>query len=215
MKLILFISLLIAISCDEFPGIDVSTWQGDIDWPTVAQNNHFAIIRAGYGTGNIDNYYETNYAGAKAAGVRVGAYWYSYAESTDDAVNEAYSFVDALSGKQFEWPVYYDIEEQSIFDAGIASDIARAFCSVLEENKFYCGIYSSKSALENYFDDDVRTKYTIWLAQWEVPSPTYEGNYDVWQYDVGSTPGVSGDCDLDIGYLDFEPIMKENHLNGY
>ena len=98
MKLLLFISLLIAISCD-YQGIDVSTWQGDIDWPTVAQNNYFAIIRAGYCTGGYDDYFETNYAGAKAAGVKVGSYWYSYAESTDDAVNEAYSFIDALSGK--------------------------------------------------------------------------------------------------------------------
>ena len=215
MKLIFLISLLIAISCDEFPGIDVSKWDEDIDWPTVAQNNYFAIIRAGYGTGGSDEYFEANYAGAKAAGVKVGSYWYSYAESTDDAVNEAYSFIDALSGKQFEWPVYYDIEEQSIFDAGIASDIARAFCSVLEENRYYCGIYSSRCAFEDYFDDDVKTRYTIWLAEWDVPSPYYEGSYDVWQYGGGETPGVHDQCDLDTGYLDFEPIMKENHLNGY
>ncbi len=214
MKLILFISLLLAISCEHY-GIDVSTWQGDIDWYTVAENNYFAIIRAGYGTGNVDDYFEVNYAGAKDAGVRVGAYWYSYAGSTDDAANEAYSFVDALSGKDFEWPVYYDIEEQSIFDAGIASDIARAFCGVLEENRFYCGICVSDSALENYLDDDVKTRYTIWLTQWDVPSPTYVGEYDVWKYGGGVVPGVSGFCDLDVGYKDFEPIMNENHLNGY
>ena len=214
MKLILFISLLIVISCDEFPGIDVSKWDEDIDWPTVAQNNYFAIIRAGYGTGGSDEYFETNYAGAKAAGVRVGSYWYSYAGSTDDAANEAYSFMDALSGKSFEWPVYYDIEEQSIFDAGIASDIARAFCGVLEENRFYCGIYSSRCALEDYFDDDVKTRYTIWLAEWDVPEPYYEGSYDVWQYGIGSMPGI-GEVDVDKGYLDFEPVMKANGLNGY
>ena len=214
MKLILFISLLLTISCEHY-GIDVSTWQGDIDWYTVAENNYFAIIRAGYGTGGYDDYFEANYAGAKDAGVRVGAYWYSYAGSTDDAANEAYSFMDALSGKSFEWPVYYDIEEQSIFDAGIASDIARTFCGILEDSGYYCGIYSSRYALETYFDDDVRSSYTIWLAEWDVPSPTYGGNYDIWQYTVGSTPGVYGDCDLDVGYFDFEPIMKQNHLNGY
>ena len=214
MKLILFISLLLVISCEHY-GIDVSTWQGDIDWPTVAENNYFAIIRAGYGNGNEDNYFEQNYSGAKDAGVRVGAYWYAYATSTDDAANEAYGCVSVLSGKSFEWPIYYDIEEQDIFDAGVASDIARTFCGILEDSGYYCGVYSSKSALENYFDDDVRSSYTIWLAQWDVPSPTYEGSYDIWQYTVGSTPGVSGDCDLDVGYFDFEPIMKKNHLNGF
>ena len=214
MKLILFISLLLVISCEHY-GIDVSTWQGDIDWPTVAENNYFAIIRAGYGNGNEDNYFEQNYSGAKDAGVRVGAYWYAYATSTDDAANEAYGCVSVLSGKSFEWPIYYDIEEQDIFDAGVASDIARTFCGILEDSGYYCGVYSSKSALETYFDDDVRSSYTIWLAQWDVPSPTYEGSYDIWQYTVGSTPGVSGDCDLDVGYFDFEPIMKKNHLNGF
>ena len=99
--------------------------------------------------------------------------------------------------------------------AGIASDIARAFCGVLEENRYYCGIYSSKCALEDYFDDDVKTRYTIWLAEWDVPQPTYEGSYDVWQYGIKTGPGICDDCVLDTGYLDFEPIMKEYHLNGY
>ena len=214
MKSILLLALFISISC-YFQGIDVSTYQENVDWNTVAQNNHFAIIRAGYGFGHIDDYYLRNYQNAKAAGVKVGAYWYSYAASIDDAVEEANYFVQALAGKQFEWPVYYDIEEKSIFNAGIASDIAKAFCEVLERNRYYCGIYSSTNAFDNYFDDYVKQRYTIWLAHWDVDVPSYQGNYDVWQYHVGTTPGISGQCDLDKGYLDFEPVMKENGLNGY
>ena len=214
MKLILFSILFLAITC-EFPGIDVSTYQNDIDWVTVAQNNHFAIIRAGYGFGHIDNYYEVNYKNAKAAGVKVGAYWYSYASSVSDAQQEANYFVQALKGKQFEWPVYYDIEEKSIFEAGIASDIAKAFCEILEANKYYCGIYSSTNFFNNYFDSYVKEKFTIWLAHWDVDKPSYQGRYDVWQYHVGSTPGISGRCDLDKGYLDFEPVMKQYGLNGF
>ena len=214
MKSILLLALFISISC-YFQGIDVSTYQENVDWNTVAQNNHFAIIRAGYGFGHIDDYYLRNYQNAKAAGVKVGAYWYSYAASIDDAVEEANYFVQALAGKQFEWPVYYDIEEKSIFNAGIASDIAKAFCGVLERNRYYCGIYSSTNAFDNYFDDYVKQRYTIWLAHWDVDVPSYQGNYDVWQYHVGTTPGISGQCDLDKGYLDFEPVMKENGLNGY
>ena len=213
MKFIPILLLFVGISC-WFQGVDVSTWQDYIDWPTLSQNTYFAIIRAGYGLGNIDNFFEYNYQNAKANGVRVGAYWYSYASSVSDAVQEANYFVQALNGKQFEWPIYYDIEEQSIFDAGITSDIARAFCDVLEANRYYCGIYSSTYTFNTYFDDDVKTKYTIWLAHWDVDVPSYDGPYDVWQYGIGQMPGV-GEVDVDKGYLDFEPVMKENGLNGY
>ena len=214
MKVYILLLLVFSAYC-AFTGIDVSTYQGNIAWGTVAQNNHFAIIRAGYGFGHIDDYYETNYANAKAAGVKVGAYWYSYAGSTSDAVQEANYVVQALRGKQFEWPIYYDIEEQSIFSAGIASAIAKAFCEVLEANKYYCGIYSSASALNSYFDSYVKEKFTIWVAHWDVDRPSYYGAYGLWQYKVGYTAGVSGQVDLDYGYIDFEPIMKENGLNGY
>ena len=213
MKIVAILLLFLGISC-YYQGIDVSTWQSYIDWPTTAQHTYFAIIRAGYGIGGYDDFFQYNYENAKANGVKVGAYWYSYASSVNDAVQEANSIIQALAGKQFEWPIYYDIEEQSSFDAGIASDIARAFCNVLEQNRYYCGIYSSTSTFNTYFDDDVKTKYTIWLAHWDVDVPSYDGPYDVWQYTVGQMPGI-GDCDLDRGYLDFEPVMKQNHLNGY
>ena len=214
MKYLAFLLLFFGISC-VFPGIDVSKYQQVIDWPTVAQNNHFAIIRAGYGFGHPDEYFETNYQQAKANRVKVGAYWYAYASSASDAVQEANYAVQALKGKQYEWPIYYDIEEKSIFEANIQNEIAKAFCEVLEANKYYCGIYSSTNFLNNYFDDYVKTKFTIWVAHWNVDVPTYKGTYHVWQYTVGSTPGVTGRCDLDKGYLDFEPIMKEHGLNGF
>ena len=120
-----------------------------------------------------------------------------------------------LAGKQFEWPIYYDIEEQSIFSAGIASAIAKAFCHTLEANKFFCGIYSSASALNSYFDDEVKTSFSIQVAHWDVDVLSYYGDSGVWQYDVGYTEGFDGQVDLDYGYIDFEPIMKENGLNGY
>ncbi len=145
----------------------------------------------------------------------MGAYWYSYAASASDAVQEANYAIKALKGKQFEWPIYYDIEEKSIFNAGIQNAIAKAFCEVLEANKYYCGIYSSASALNNYFNDYTKTKFTIWVAHWDVDVPSYKGSYGLWQYKVGYTTGVSGQVDLDYGYIDFEPIMKEKGLNGY
>ena len=120
-----------------------------------------------------------------------------------------------MKGKQFEWPIYYDIEDKSIFNAGVQNDIAKAFCEILEANKFFCGVYSGASHLNHNFDDYVKEKFTIWVAHWGVEKPNYKGAYGVWQYKVGTEPGVSGDCDLDKGYIDFEPIMKENGLNGF
>ena len=214
-KYTIFIIILLNIFSEEFPGIDVSKYQKEIDWTTVSQNNHFAIIRAGYGFGHIDEYFETNYQKAKAVGVKVGAYWYSYAASASDAVQEANYMLQALKGKQFEWPIYYDIEDKSIFNKKVQNDIAKAFCEILEANKFFCGIYSGASHLNHNFDDEVKTKFTIWVAHWGVEKPSYTGEYGVWQYKVGTEPGVSGRCDLDKGYIDFEPIMKEKGLNGF
>ena len=131
MKLIILSLLFLGIST-VFQGIDVSSWQGYIDWPKVAKNNHFAILRAGYGINTVDEYFETNYKNAKAAGMRLGAYWYSYATSTNEASLEARAAIRYLKGKQFEWPIYYDIEEKRIFDAGVHNSIAMTFCKALE-----------------------------------------------------------------------------------
>ena len=214
MKSIILLLLFINISC-VFKGIDISTYQKKVDWSKVAANNHFVIIRAGYGLGHIDKMYETHYANAKANGLKVGAYWFAYATSRSVAQQEANYAVQALQGKQFEWPIYYDIEDKSIFNAKVQNDIAKAFCEILEANKFFCGIYSSASALNSYFDDEVKTSFSIWVAHWDVDVPSYYGDYGVWQYHVGYTEGVDGQVDLDYGYIDFEPIMKENGLNGY
>lgn len=212
---LIFLSLLVMFNCELY-GIDISEWQGNIDWGAVRSAKYFAIIRAGYGTSGVDKYYQQNYDNAKAAGVKVGAYLYSYAGSGDEADAEANHFVDLLRGKQFEWPVYYDIEEGSIFDRGIQNEIARRFCSILEANRYYCGIYASASRLNSNFDQDVKDKYTIWVAHWGVPQPSYTGTYHVWQSTSdGSCPGIGGRVDQDVGYLDFEPVMKKAHLNGY
>ena len=219
MKAKLFLFLFATAFSVVLEGIDVSSYQGTINWSKVAQTKKFAILRAGTGYNggnNKDSKFEENYKNAKAAGVKVGAYWYSYAKSEDDAKKEATYFLQHLKGKQFEWPVYYDIEEGSQFTSGIHNKIAKAFCSILEAQKYYCGIYSSGSRWSNNFDNEVRTKYTVWIAHWGVKKPTYTGTYHVWQKsDKGSVNGISGAVDLDESYLDFEPTMKSAHLNGY
>ena len=96
-------------------GIDVSKWQGKIDWQRVeASGIEFAIIRAGYGNSanQKDSFFERNYLGAKTAGLHVGAYWYSYANSFREATLEAKAFQRVIAGKQFDMPVYFDMEEK-------------------------------------------------------------------------------------------------------
>ena len=84
-----------------------------------------------------------------------------------------------------------------------------------DQIKDKCGLIINKNKYEEIALDYVKEKFTIWVAHWDVEKPTYKGTYHVWQYTVGSTPGVTGRCDLDKGYLDFEPIMKQYGLNGY
>jgi len=212
--ILLFLFLILDVSC-QLAGIDVSAHQKDIDWKTVAKSKRFAIIRAGYGYGTFDDYWEINYKGTKAAGIKVGAYWFSYANSVDAAKQEANSMLKALQGKQLEWPVYYDIEYQPIFDKNIQNDIAKAFCSVLESQKYFCGIYSSAYPLSYNFNSDVKNRYSIWVAHYDVSKPSYSGSYGIWQKGIGKVNGINGDCDLDIGYIDFEPIIKNGGYNGY
>ena len=209
-RIILFSALFLSIYSFNAYGVDVSTWQGEIDWNALHGEIDYAIIRAGYGTGNEDNQYQRNYDNAKATGTPIGVYWYSYAYNADQARAEAYSLLPLLAGRQFEYPIYYDIEEQDIFATGLTSEIAKAFCEVLEENKYYCGLYSSSSSFNAYF----KTAYALWVAQWSSSEPSL--NWGMWQYSSkGKKSGIEGDVDLDQCRVDYTTAIKENHLNGY
>ena len=126
----------------------------------VAKNNHFARICAEYGTSGADDYFETNYKNAKAADVKVRAFWYSYAKSNSDDAKEAKAIIRVLKGKKFEWPIYYDIEENSIFNSGI-QNYCNAFCSALEAAHYYCGIYIGAYAFNHNFNSEVKSAFTI------------------------------------------------------
>lgn len=214
MKFQLLIPILIVSSYCSYLGIDVSYHQGKINWPQVASSKHFVIIRAGY-TNNVDSKWETNYMEAKKAGLKVGAYWYTKAKSEADAESDANQILKLLKGKKLEWPIYYDIEEQSIFQDGIEDIITHKFCSILENNNYYCGIFSFYDALTNNFKGNTKNVYDVWLSHYTT-NTTYKGKYQVWQHSKkGACPGIVGDVDLDIGYIDYEVIMKKNGKNGF
>ena len=217
MKQILFLSLILLISCQvQFKGIDLSTWDDVVYWDTLKNEVKFVILRAGYGRDNTDNLFESYYKKCKQYNIPVGAYWYGKAQSVAEAETEAKSFLKRLSGKQFEYPVYYDIEDKLMLNQGMTtiSNMLEKFCTILENNKYYCGVYSSKYYLENYFTKRVLEKYDVWLAHY-ASSTSYKG-HTIWQYtDTGSLNGKPGDCDLNWCYYNYPPLIKSKHFNGY
>lgn len=204
----------------EKRGIDVSKWQGTIDWAKVAKSNvSFAILRAGYGryASQKDPTFEDNYNNAKAAGIPVGAYHYSYAKDVAAAKQEAEVFLSWIKGKQFEYPVAFDIEEGSVFNLGknTVSEIIDAFCSAVESAGYYVCVYTNKNWLDNVVSAEIKSKYDIWLAQW-TNTPSYNGAYGIWQYtSSGTVEGISGRVDLNIAYKNYPTIIKSKGLNGF
>lgn len=197
-------------------GIDVSKWQGAIDWNKVKKSGiEFAIIRAGYGreTYQKDAYFEQNYAAAKAAGVNIGAYWYSYATTANEAKLEAKACIAVLKNKQFEFPIYYDVEESDSFPK--ANEIIKAFCSELEAAGYFVGIYMSRWPLMTYISEDIRKRYAVWVAEY-ASKLSYTGQYGIWQNSSkGRVDGINGDVDTNIAYVDYAPIIKKGGFNGF
>lgn len=180
--------------------IDVSTWQRGVDWNRVkAAGIRAVVIRAGFGT-TKDNMFEDHYAGARAAGLAIGAYWYSYAYSAEQAVQEARACINVISGKAFEIPVYYDMEEDGQMSLGrtVMTEMACCFIDTVQAAGRRGGMYSSPSWFADFIDYELmcRLGYSIWLAHW-ASRPALES--DIWQYgENGDVPGVPGDCDVDI-----------------
>ena len=202
-------------------GIDVSEWQGTIDWEAVrASGVDFAILRAGYGrlASQKDKTFDANYFGCKAAKVPCGAYWYSYATSEDEARQEATTCLDILKYDQFEYPIYYDVEEQRTLALGKekVSAIIKAFCDVLEKAGYFVGLYMSAYPLGNLVSEEVRSRYAVWVAHYGVTKPCYSGAYGIWQKSsTGTVPGISGNVDLNEAYEDYPAIIKAAGKNGF
>ena len=202
-------------------GIDVSSWQGVVDYRKVkASGIDFVIIRAGFGreTSQKDNCFEQNYSAAKAAGLDVGAYWYSYADSAEDAVREAKACMEVIKGKKFEYPIYFDLEEQSQFAKGknFCDSVIKAFCGELEKNGYLAGLYCSTYYLNNFVSNNVAGKYPLWVAQYNYRCTYTANKYGIWQYSSeGRVNGISGNVDMDYCYTDYPNTVKNGGYNGY
>lgn len=202
----------------KMKGIDVSSYQGDIDFSQVKNSGiEFVIIKAGEWNHTVDKF-EEYYEQAKAAGLHIGFYWFCDGETLEEISQEADACIKALEGKQFDFPIYMDIENQYQYNLGkeFCSNAARTFCDKLEKAGYYTGLYTATSWLNSVIDQDVKDKYTIWVADWRGYCG-YEGNYSMWQYGAGYVPGINGKTDLniiDIGYeTDYPGVMIEDGVD--
>lgn len=201
--------------------IDVSKWNGKIDWDKVkAAGIYGVIIRAGYGRliSQKDATFESYYSSAKAAGLHIGTYWYSYAKSKDEALIEAKVFKEAIKGKTFDLPVYMDIEEKAQVNLGkvICSDMVKAFCNSMEDSGYFAGVYSFDSFFSSNLTEDIQDRYSCWVASVENRQPVSCKVFSLWQYSwKAAIPGINGDVDISKCLMDFPKIIKDNGLNGY
>lgn len=182
-------------------GIDVSKHQGVIEWKKVKNDGvEFAIIRIGYGGSSPvkDERFEENYKNAKANGIKVGVYIYSYADSESDVKKEYEAVIKWLNGRDLDLPVYYDVEDKkmSSLSKEVLSNYVKTFCVKIENAGYWAGIYANKNWLETKLDMNYLKNYTVWLAQW-TNNPTYKGSYAMWQYTSnGRVNGIGGRVDM-------------------
>lgn len=197
-------------------GIDVSKWNGEIDWEVVkAEGVDFAIIRCGYRGSSSgwlleDPYFYKNLTGAKKAGIRVGLYFFTQATNLVEAVEEASMVVSLLGDTEIEYPVFIDTEgaggngRADNLDPGTRTAVVNAFCQTIQNAGLDAGVYSGRNWFYNNLIVDEMDAPNVWLAEYRQ-TPLYEGRYDMWQYtSSGSVAGIEGRVDLNISYLGIE-----------
>lgn len=197
-------------------GIDVSKWNGRIDWEVVkAEGVDFAIIRCGYRGSSSgwlieDPYFYENLEGAKKAGIQVGVYFFTQATDLVEAVEEASMVVSLLGDATLDYPVFIDTEgaggngRADNLDPETRTAVVNAFCQTVRNAGLEAGVYASRNWYLNNLNVEGLNEPKIWLAEYRQ-TPQYEGRYDMWQYtSSGSVAGIEGRVDLNISYLGIE-----------
>lgn len=187
-------------------GIDVSYHQGTIDWEKVKNSGQvdFAIIRCGIGmdqTNQDDTQWENNTSECERFGIPYGTFLYSYADTVEKARSEAQHVVRLVQGKNLTYPIYYDMEDNSVMnkiDSKTAGEIVQTFLNTLEANGYKnVAVYSSKSLFETKLTADIFNRYPRWVAHYN-DTCGYQGSYHMWQYtNKGQIDGITGNVDLD------------------
>ena len=208
---------------ENFKGIDISFWNKDIDWKKVKESGQvqFAIIRTSFGWSNrekfTDSKLKNNIKGAKSVGIPIGAYHYSYAINCQEAIWEADFFIDRLKWAKWEYPVCMDIEDkcQLKLNNDERTNIIITFLDRVEKAGYYAAFYTNLNWTKKFLDLKRLSRFDLWIAQWHKEC-NCERPYGIWQYtSKGNIPGIEGNVDLDISYVNYPKIIKERHLNGF
>ena len=195
--------------------VDISEFQQNIDFNKMKNDGIKAvIIRAGYGreSSQKDCMFESHYRNAKAAGLKIGVYWYSYADSAGDAEKEAKACLECINNKSLDMPIYYDLEDNSQTKLGKAklTEIAERFCETIKKSGYRAGVYANLNWFNNYLDyDKLKKKYSIWLAQYNSVN---ELSCDIWQNSsTGRVSGYGKNIDTNIIFNEnvFENVKVE------
>lgn len=194
-------------------GIDVSKWNGNIDWTAVSNSGvSYVIIRCGYrgsSQGSLieDPKFAANIKGATAAGLKVGVYFFTQAVNEVEAVEEASMVLEQIRGYKISYPVFLDVEPSGGRADAISREtrtaVCKAFCETIQGGGYTAGVYANKTWLTSKMNVSELSAYKIWLAQYAA-NPSYSGRYDLWQYrSTGSVSGIKGNVDMNLSYLGY------------
>lgn len=208
---------------DKKFGIDVSKHQGNFDFNAAKKEGVEFVILRGAMSKSKDIKFEDNYKAAKSLALPVGVYQYSKATTVEEAKSEAeFLYNEVLKGKQFELPVYFDIEDNVHKKLGkqLLTNIVKTWCDYLESKGYFVGVYSYKAFFdENLYDDELQ-RYSHWVAQWNNEL-TYSGlSVGMWQFG-GETNKIRSNkvagvvCDQNYMFVDFPEIIKKGGFNGF
>lgn len=192
-------------------GIDISTWQGGINYTDIRNKVKNVILRAGF-SNTKDNRFEEHYSNLQ--GLNLGAYWYSYATTPEEARLEARTFLKVIGDKKFTLPLYLDLEDSSQANLGrtTLNEIVRAFGEVIENGGYYFGVYTNLNWYRNIISgSELNKKYDWWIACWSDSAPSGV-DYGVWQNTNNYSCGGMR-VDGDIVVKDYPSIIKNAKLN--
>ena len=202
-------------------GVDLSTFNKDVDYNELKNNIEFAILRVGYGVQYMpdsqkDELFEEHYRNLKGK-TKLGAYYYQYANKVGEGKKEAENCIKYLDGKELELPIFYDVEDTSLnnLNSTDLTSIIIEFCETIESAGYKAGVYANKYFLENKLETDRIENYVIWCAAYgindgeEHENAKYNGKHEIWQYtSKGNIAGVNGDVDLNLMYKDISEILE-------
>ncbi|MBP1560942.1 MAG: Ig-like domain-containing protein [Oscillospiraceae bacterium] len=212
----------VTVYSDVFRGIDVSKWQGKINWKKVSKSGvDFAMIRSSFGNEDVDKCLAQNVAGCEKYGISYGFYHYTYAKSVSDAKKEARFFLKTIKKYSPDYPVVLDIEEEYFkkMSPKKVTDIIIAFMEEVEDAGYYTMIYSSANFFTKNTELERLRDYDIWVASWGDEAKLnsyYDAHYGMWQYSsTGKVNGIDGDVDLDYAFKDYSEVIRRKGLNNW